>query len=204
MSREIRRAVNRRSDQGQTTRDHLVAVATELFGERGYEGTSIEAVLEAAGVSRGALYHHFPGKEALFEAVMQAVETRVGEETLAAAEGTTDAESILRAGSLAWMRLAGDPVIGRIILLDAPSVLGWERWREIEEEHALGGVKAAMGLAALEGRIPPDLVDVFAHALLATVNELAQLIARADDVQAAQRTAEVAVDELLGRLLTPR
>jgi AcrR family transcriptional regulator len=196
--------VNRRIDQGQTTRDHLVAVATELFGERGYEGTSIEAVLEAAGVSRGALYHHFPGKEALFEAAMLALEARIGEESVAVGEGMTDAESLLRAGCRAWVRLAGDPVVQRIILLDAPSVLGWERWREIEEEYALGNVKAAMRLAALEGRIPRDLVDVFAHTLLATVNELAQLIARSDDVAAAQRTVEVAVDELLTRLLSPR
>jgi len=195
--------VNRRSEQGQATRDHLVAVATELFGRRGYEGTSIEAVLEAAGVSRGSLYHHFASKEALFEAAMQAVETRVGEATLASMEGTTDAESSLRAGCLAWIRLARDPVVQRIILVDAPSVLGWQRWREIEEEHALGGLKAVMGLAALEGRIPRELVDVFAHTILVTMNEIALMIVRSDDPDATQRTAEAAVDELLGRLLGP-
>lgn len=195
--------MNKRSEQGQATREQLVAVATELFGARGYEGTSIEAVLDAAGVSRGSLYHHFPSKEALFEAAMQAVETRVGEETLAAVEGATDAASLLRAGCLAWIRIAGDPVVQRIILLDAPSVLGWERWREIEEEHALGMIRSTMQLAALEGRIPRDLVDVFAHTLLATMNELALMMVRADDFAAAQRTAELAVDELLGRLIGP-
>ncbi len=174
--------MNRRSEQGQATRDHLVAVATELFGRRGYEGTSIEAVLEAAGVSRGSLYHHFASKEALFEAAMQAVETRVGEATLASMEGTTDAESSLRAGCLAWIRLARDPVVQRIIL---------------------GGLKAVMGLAALEGRIPRELVDVFAHTILVTMNEIALMIVRSDDPDATQRTAEAAVDELLGRLLGP-
>jgi AcrR family transcriptional regulator len=196
--------VNRRIDQGHTTRDRIVAVAIDLFGERGYEATSIEAVLEAAHVSRGALYHHFPGKEALFEAAMLALEARIGEESVAVGQGLTDAEAVLRAGCLSWVRLAGDSVVQRIILLDAPSVLGWERWREIEEEYALGNVKLAMRLAALEGRIPRDLVDVFAHALLATMNEWAQLIARADDVAAAQREVEAAVDEFLGRLLSPR
>jgi len=196
--------VTKRAEQGLATRERLVAVATELFGERGYEATSIEAVLEAAGVSRGSLYHHFPSKEALFEAAMQAVETRVGEATLAASEGITDVEASLRAGCLAWVQLAGDPVVQRIILVDAPSVLGWQRWREIEEEHALGTLKLAMALAAAEGRIPRDLVDVFAHALLATMNELAFVIVRSDDVEAAQRTAAGAVDELLGRLLGPR
>jgi len=193
--------VNKRSEQGQATRQQLVSVATELFGARGYEATSIEAVLDAAGVSRGSLYHHFPSKEALFEAAMQAVETRVGEETLAAVEGATDSASLLRAGCLAWIRIAGDPVVQRIILLDAPSVLGWERWREIEEEHALGMIRSTMQLAALEGHIPRDLVDVFAHTLLATMNELALMMVRADDFASAQRTAELAVDELLGRLL---
>jgi AcrR family transcriptional regulator len=195
--------MDKRSERGQATRQQLVAAAIELFGERGYEATSIEAVLDAAGVSRGSLYHHFPSKEALFEAAMQAVETRIGEAAVAVAEGATDSVSLLRAGCLSWVQLAGDPVVQRIILIDAPSVLGWQRWREIEEEHALGDIKLAMRLAALEGRIPGDLVDVFAHTLLATMNELALLIVRSDDVGAAQRTAEVAVDELLGRLLGP-
>src|SRR6476469_8710612 len=155
--------VDKRAERGRASRDQLVETATRLFAERGYEATSIEAVLDAAGVSRGSLYHHFPSKEALFEAAMQAVETRVGEETLAAVEGATDSASLLRAGCLAWIRIAGDPVVQRIILLDAPSVLGWERWREIEEEHALGMIRSTMQLAALEGRIPRDLVDVFAH-----------------------------------------
>jgi len=195
--------MDKRSERGQAPRQQLVAAAIELFGERGYEATSIEAVLDAAGVSRGALYHHLPSKEALFEAAMQAVETRIGEAAIAVAEGTTDSVSLLRAGCLSWVRLAGDPVVQRIILIDAPSVLGWQRWREIEEEHALGNIKLAMRLAALEGRIPKELIDVFAHTLLATMNELALLIVRSDDVEAAQRTAEVAVDELLGRLLGP-
>jgi AcrR family transcriptional regulator len=190
-----------RAEQGRATRDRLVAVATRLFAERGYEGTAIEAVLDEAGVSRGSLYHHFPSKLALFEAVLEEVETRIGETTLAAAGDTTDPVAALRAGSLAWVRLAGDPVVQRIVLLDAPSVLGWSRWREIEEQHALGGLKLAMQVAAEQGRVPPELADVFAHMLLATMNELALMIVRSEDPADAQRRAEVAVDEVLGRLL---
>jgi AcrR family transcriptional regulator len=194
--------LNQRAERGQATRTQLVDVATRLFAERGYDGTAIEAVLEAAGVSRGSLYHHFPSKQALFEAAFEAVETSIGEEVAAASiEGVGDVLSGLRAGSMAWMRLAGDPVVKRIVLLDAPAVLGWERWREIEHEHALGGLKLVMQVAADEGRIPPDLVDVFAHTVLAMVNELALLIARAPDQAAAQRTAEEAVDTILNRLL---
>ena len=135
---------NKNVARGEATRGQLLSIATRLFAERGYEDTSIEAVLREAGVSRGSLYHHFPGKEALFEAVAEDVETSVGQQTLAAARGADGPVAALRAGSLAWIRLAGDPVVRRILLIDAPSVLGWERWRAMEEHHALGGIRAVL------------------------------------------------------------
>jgi AcrR family transcriptional regulator len=194
--------VDRRQDRGQATRDQLVTEATRLFAERGFDATSVEAVLDAAGVSRGSLYHHFKSKDALFEAVLDAAEVRIGEATLLAAAGAgDDPAAILRAGALEWIRLAGDPVVQRIVLIDAPAVLGWERWREIEEQNALGNLRLAMQAVADEGRIDAALVDPFAHMLLAAVNELALMVARADDTATAQRQAEVAVDELLTRLL---
>jgi AcrR family transcriptional regulator len=194
--------VDRRQDRGQATRDQLVTEATRLFAERGFDATSVEAVLDAAGVSRGSLYHHFKSKDARFEAVLDAAEVRIGEATLLAAAGAgDDPAAILRAGALEWIRLAGDPVVQRIVLIDAPAVLGWERWREIEEQNALGNLRLAMQAVADEGRIDAALVDPFAHMLLAAVNELALMVARADDTATAQRQAEVAVDELLTRLL---
>jgi AcrR family transcriptional regulator len=194
--------VDRRQDRGQATREQLVAEATRLFAERGFEATSVEAVLDAAGVSRGSLYHHFKSKEALFEAVLDAAEVRIGEATLLAAAGAgDDPAAVLRAGALEWIRLAGDPVVQRIVLIDAPAVLGWERWREIEEQNALGNLRLAMQAVADHGRIDGALVDPFAHMLLAAVNELALMVARAADTAAAQASAEVAVDELLTRLL---
>jgi AcrR family transcriptional regulator len=194
--------VDRRQDRGQATRDQLVAEATRLFAERGFDATSIEAVLEAAGVSRGSLYHHFKSKEALFEAVLDAAEARIGEATLLAAMGAgDDPVASLRAGALEWIRLAGDPVVQRIVLIDAPAVLGWERWREIEEQNALGMLRLAMQTVADDGRLDPTLVDPFAHVLLASINELALVVARAEDTADAQASAEAAVNELLTRLL---
>ena len=192
--------MDKRRAQGEATRQHLVGVATRLFAERGYEATSVEAVLDAAEVSRGSLYHHFANKQALFEAALDAVETRIARETMAAVEGSTDAVDGLRRGCLAWVRLAGDPVVQRIVLIDAPSVLSWQRWREIEEEYGLGLIKGAMLLAAREGRLPSHLVDVFAHMVLATMNELALVIVQSDDPDEARRRAELAVDEYLSRL----
>jgi AcrR family transcriptional regulator len=194
--------VDRRVERGRATRDRLIAVATKLFAERGFDATSIEAVLAAADVSRGSLYHHFPSKEALFEAVLLAVEARVGAAAVAAgaARGARTARDRLHAGCLAWIRLAAEPDVRRIVLIDAPSVVGWRRWREIEEDAPLGLLKGVLELAADEGALDPALVDVYAHMVLATLNELALYVARADDPAGAQRVAQAAVDDYLARL----
>jgi AcrR family transcriptional regulator len=193
---------NKNVARGEATRGQLVAIATRMFAERGYEDTSIEAVLREAGVSRGSLYHHFASKEALFEAVAEGVETSVGEQTLAAATaaGAGDPVAALRAGSVAWIRLAGDPVVQRILLIDAPSVLGWERWRAMEEQHALGGIRAILHVIAGQGRLRPELADTGAHVLLASVNEVALLVARAQDKETAMKDGADAIEELLQRL----
>ena len=157
-------------------------------------------MLREAGVSRGSLYHHFPGKEALFEAVAEDVETSVGEQTLAAASGAGGPVAALRAGSLAWIRLAGDPVVRRILLIDAPSVLGWERWRAMEEHHALGGIRAVLQVIADQGKLRPELVGTLGNVLLASVNEVALIVARAEDKEAAMQVGADTIDELLQRL----
>ena len=193
--------MNKKAERGRATREHLVDVATRLFAEHGYEDTSIEAVLRECEISRGALYHHFNGKEALFEAVFQAVETAVSEEMAAASAGLTDPVEALREGCLTWIRLAGDPVVQRIVLIDAPSVLGWQRWREIEDQHSLGLAKAVLRRAAQDGRLPRELADPFAHMLLVSLNEIATIIARSDDPETAMREGRAAVEEYLRRLL---
>ena len=109
-----------RAAQGRAARGRLIEVATSLFAEHGYEGTSVEAVLAAAGVSRGALYHHFAGKEALFSAVLLALSDCVTAEVTEAIRDCTDPVDAMHTGALAWIDLAGDPVIQRIILVDAP------------------------------------------------------------------------------------
>ncbi len=192
---------NKNVARGEATRGQLIAIATRMFAARGYEDTSIEAVLREAGVSRGSLYHHFASKEALFEAVAEEVETSVGVQTVAAASGLDEPVAALRAGFLAWIRLAGDPVVQRILLIDAPSVLGWERWRAMEERHALGLIRAVLEIIAEQGRLRPDLVGTLAHVLLASVNEVALLVARSDEPEAAMRAGADAIDELLQRLL---
>jgi AcrR family transcriptional regulator len=192
--------VNKRVEQGQATRAALIGVATELFAANGYDGTAIPAVLDAAGVSRGALYHHFGSKEALFEAVLQAVEAQATRKVTRAAGGATDPLDGLRRGCAAYLAMCRDPVVRRISLIDAPAVVGWERWREIDEQHAFGLVKAAIAAIASDGRVKPELVDVMAHMVLAALLEVALLVARADEGRIAIRRGQEAIDELLTAL----
>jgi AcrR family transcriptional regulator len=189
--------LNRKLERGQATRQELIEAATRLFAERGYEDTSIEAVLRAAGVSRGALYHHFPGKEALFEAVLDEVERGVAQSVLESVAHVIDPVEALHQGTRAWLELADDPVVRRISLIDAPSVVGWEKWRGIDERHGFGLMKHALESLADAGHVRPELVDVLAHMLLAALVEVALLIARAEDPSAAKRAGEAAIEELL-------
>lgn len=191
------------SDRGRLTRERLIDAASRLFAEHGYEGTSIEAVLRAAEMSRGALYHHFDSKEALFEAVLEAIEDDVDRKVVAAAAQAGDPVDELRAGCRVWIRMTADPVVRRIVLVDAPAVIGWQRWREIEEKHTLGLLKSVLGAIADQGVLPAERTELLAHMLMASINELALLIAKADGDPAVIARAEAAADDLLGRILEP-
>lgn len=190
-----------RIEKGRETRERLIRTGRELFGERGYEDTSIETILDSAGVARGALYHHFATKEALFDAVLDGLVAEIADTAAAAARKASDPVEGLRLGCSAWLRMALDPAVQRIALVDAPAVVGWTRWRELDELHTLGRLRANLQAIADDGRLPPKQVDVLAHMVLASVNEAALLIARADDPKAALRRGQAAVDTLLGRLV---
>ncbi len=192
--------VDARRVRGEATRQRLVAAARELFGERGYEDTSVEEVLAASGVARGALYHHFQSKTELFDAVAEAVFAEVSSLTNAAArDGATPLER-LRAGARAWLEMACDRAVQRIVLLDSPTVLGWARWRALDEQHSLGDLRASVRRLARERRLPAEQEEILARMLLAALNEAALFITGADGEAAALETARAAVDVLIDRL----
>jgi AcrR family transcriptional regulator len=191
---------NRKVEQGRQTRERLIATATRLFAEHGYEATSIEAVLDEAGVSRGALYHHFANKEALFEAVLEAMESRIQESIVAEAIGSKDPVEALRVACRAWVRLAGDPTVRRIAIIDAPAVVGWQKWREIDGRHNFGTLRATLEAIAATGRIPRDSVDLFAHLLLAALLEAALVIAHSEAPVAGHQ--EAVLDDFITRLIS--
>jgi AcrR family transcriptional regulator len=192
---------NRRVAQGAATRRQLVEVATRLFAEQGYEETSTEQVLRETGVSRGSLYHHFDGKDRLFEAVVEHVEEGVVGQLMSVVGRHHDPVKVLRAGCAKWIALVEDPAVRQIVLTDAPAVLGWQRWREIDERYGFGLLKLAVQAVADAGRLAVDDVDVVAHVLLGALNEAAMLIARPETPVAARRQAKKAVDRIVDGFL---
>ena len=134
-----------------------------------------------AGVgTRGALYHHFADKRALFVAVFEAVE-----EDLVAAAGATSSRhaplEMLRNGLLGFLDASLTPEVQRILLIDGPAVLGWQEWRAIEARYGLGGIQAMLELAVADGSLATQPLEVLAHLLLATADEAALYIANAED-----------------------
>jgi AcrR family transcriptional regulator len=186
-----------KAERAAGTRGRLIEVAVELFGSRGYEHTSIEEVLEQAGVSKGALYHHFDSKEALFEAVFKWGEQHCMQEVAAAAMKETEHLDVLRAGCQRWLDMVMDPHVRQIALIDGPAVLGWQRWREIEEEFAFGLTKKVLEHADEQGAIRKTNVDMLAHMTLAMLGEAAMLIALSDDPERARKEAGAVVDQLI-------
>ncbi len=195
--------MDRKLAKGEATRAHIITTATGLFATAGYEATSIETVLAKSGISRGALYHHFENKEALFVAVFETIEARIAQATVEASRGIADRIEAMRVGAEAFLDLSHDPAIRQIALIDAPAVLGWRKWRDIDARYAFGLLKSSLKAAAAAGRLRPELVDNFAHVLLAAMLEIALVIARAENPRTAAKLGRTTLKELIDRLLGP-
>ena len=184
------------------TRDALISAARRLFAERGYADVGTEEIVRTAGVTRGALYHHFPDKLALFAAVFEALETDVAARIAGAAgrERDPDPIAIMRAGVAAWLDACAEPEVHRIMLTDAPAVLGWERWVEISNRHNMGLAQALLEAAMEVGRVPRQPVAPLAHTLIGAVREAAMYLARAADRRRARREIGYVMDQLLAGL----
>ena len=190
-----------KADQSEATRAALIGAARELFAARGYGAVATEEIVRAAGVTRGALYHHFAGKMELFEAVYEEVERRLVEEIASSAISSAgDPLAALHAGAQAFLDACEDRAVQRIALVDAPSVLGWERWREIGLRYGFGLVEATVQAAMDAGLIDHQPVRPLAHLLLGAIDEGAMLIARAQDDGTTRKQVGVAVERFLDTL----
>jgi AcrR family transcriptional regulator len=159
-----------------------------------------EEIVRAAGVTRGALYHQFTDKEDLFRAVYEDVERELVEHIAVVAAGAPDPLAALRAGTEAFLDACQDPAVSQIALIDAPSVLGWERWREIGLRYGFGLIQGTLEAAMEAGQIERHPVRPLAHLLLGAIDEAALLVARADDGGAIRREVGDAVARHLDAL----
>jgi AcrR family transcriptional regulator len=188
------------AERTEATREALIAAARRLFTERGYENVGAEEVVRAAGVTRGALYHHFGGKASLLDAVYGRIEAESTERVARIVLGS-DLHSPLdamKAGIAAFLEECAKPEMRQIALHDAPAVLGWERWREIGAANGLGLIEASLGAAIEAGEIRPLPVKQTAHLLMGALDEAAMVLARDRRPEAATELTEVLVTLLEG------
>src|SRR5215472_15872020 len=187
------------ADRSAATRDTLVAAARRLFAEQGFAEVPADAIVAAAGVTRGALYHQFADKTALFDAVLEAVEADIARRLAheVAAAGISDPVEALKHAVRTWLDICVEPEIHRIALIDGPSVLGWTHWREVCQRHVFGLVQALLSQGIELGRIRAQPARPLAHVLMGAGDEAALYDAEsADHAQARAEMIEV-IDQLV-------
>lgn len=183
--------------QALATKQKLERVARELFAERGFAGVSAEELVAKADVTRGALYHHYDGKEGLFEAIVDLVMREVHAKLAAEAAGQSDPLQALEHGIGVFLKVCTEPNVQRILLVDAPAVLGWPKWREMDARYGFGLVKQALAGAMKAGLLRRQDVDVLAHVLLGALTEAAMVIARSQDPAKSRKAAERAFASII-------
>jgi AcrR family transcriptional regulator len=192
------------ASRSAATKDALIAAARPLFASDGFARVGTEAIVRAAGVTRGAMYHHFADKTELFAAVLETVEAeltvRIG--TVVAASGDTDPIAAMRLGARTWLDACAETEVQRIVLIEAPAALGWERWRAIGLRHGMGLVQALIAHAIDVGRIPKQPVAPLAHVMIGALDEAALYLARATDRRRARREVGAVIDRLITSIAT--
>jgi AcrR family transcriptional regulator len=181
---------DRRAERGEATRAALLRAARELFAERGYAAVGTNEIVERAGVTRGALYHHFPDKKDLLRAVYEQLEQELAESTARELAGIEDPIELLQSGLRSFLDACVDPSLRQIGLVDAPAVLGWQEWRDIGTRYAMGMVSVALQGAIDAGALRPADVDSLSHLILGALGEAAMLVAGADDPVTAREKVE--------------
>lgn len=182
-----------------STRSSLVDAAEELFVRHGYAATSLDAIVAGADVTKGALYHHFSGKQAIFEAALERVEQRATHAVRRAAEGPTDPWLGARAGLRAFLDVVREPGYRQLVVADGPSVLGRERFREREEASTYAVVDEIVRsvLASDDWHLDEAMLDTFARIFFGALSAAGAAAASDDDAAAGADRAERAIGAVL-------
>ena len=201
---EIKRRTQ--EERSAATRVALIAAARRLWGLRGYADVGTPEIAAAAGVTRGAMYHQFADKAALFREVVETVEqdvmTRMA--TVVASSGAKTPADAIRAAVDAWLEVSGDPEVRQLILLDAPSVLGWAAFRDVAQRYSLGMTEQLLTEAIRAGQLARQPVRPLAHVLIGALDEAAMVIATAEDPKRARRETGQVLHRLIDAMLDKR
>jgi len=191
-------------ERSAATRAALIAAARRLWGERGYAEVGTPEIATTAGVTRGAMYHQFADKAALFVSVVEAVEQDVMDRmsTMVATSGAVTPADAIRASVDAWLEVSGDPEVRQLVLLDAPSVLGWAGFRDIAQRYSLGMTEQLLTEAIKAGQLVRQPVRALALVLIGALDEAAMAIATAEDPKKARREIRQVLRHLIDAMLT--
>ena len=189
-------------ERRETTRAALLTAARELFTEKGFAGTGREEIAERAGVTRGALYHHFESKQAAFEAVAAELDAELARAVVAAARGASSAYEQIRLSCSAYLDACTDPAVVRILLTEAATVLGAQWVRASNEAACVQLLTPALEAAAREGCAVPGDTHIAAQLLLGLLNEAAVVAASAARPRAAAKKIAPSVDAIVTKLLS--
>ncbi len=186
---------SRRQQYSASTKRALIEVATAQFTERGYGGTSLDAIVAGARVTKGALYHHFSGKQGVFEAVFAKVEDDAVNSIKSALRGTADPWEKARAGLRAFLALVQEPVYQRVVMQDGPAILGYERYREKEERSSYGIVQDIVGsvLDASHYELDEPMKQTFSRIFFGAMSAAGESVTTAEDPAQAVARIEAAI-----------
>lgn len=191
------------TQRSAATQHALVSAARRLWGERGYAEVGTPEIAQAAGVTRGAMYHQYADKAALFRAVVDAVETDVMERlgaAVAAAQPKTPADALYVAAD-AWLDIAGETEVRQLLLLDAPNVLGWVSFRQISLSYSLGMTEQLLAAAVEAGQLTPQPLRALATVMIGALDEAAMSVAGAEDPEREKDEVRTVVHNLIAGLL---
>lgn len=187
----------KQAERREATRGAIIRAATELFGRDGFAATSVDQLAERAGVAKGAVYHHFETKEALFETVFDAASRDVAARVGLAARKADDPLASISLGTRAYFKFCSEGATGRIILGDGPAVLGWQKWREVDARHFGAVFPDVLRAAIKQGLIDDQPVEPMANLLLGAVTEAAVACANSKTPAETGRRHAEALDRLL-------
>ena len=191
----------RQAERSEATTKAIEAAARKLFATRGFAATSIDDVAARAGVAKGAVYHHFASKEAIFERVLDTVQAELASAPVpAASRKLTDPLDLIADSVLRYLLAASAPERRRILLVDGPAVIGWQRWREIDAKYFGANARASAAAVLGENASAAEL-DAAANLLLGACGEAALVCAAADDPRKAARAHAAALRRMFSGLM---